>query len=128
RSDDAWRELARLRVPESRVLSQTGVELIEPDVGSVPANLLRFAIGFSSDMEDGSAAGRIHLLNAAGVELPGTLLDMPPELWDRPHRSRTVLLDPGRIKRGLQPNVQAGPPLGEGDSITLVVDAGIRDA
>lgn len=128
RSDDAWRELTRVRVSDSRAQSQTVVELIEPDVGSVPANLLRFAITFSSEMEDGSAAGSIHLLDHARVELPGTLLGMPPELWNRDHRRLTVLLEPGRIKRGLQPNVQAGPPLRDGDTITVAVDSEIRDA
>jgi hypothetical protein len=53
---------------------------------------------------------------------------MPPELWDRGRRRLTVLLEPGRIKRGLQPNVLAGPPLREGDTVTLVVESGLRDA
>ena len=40
----------------------------------------------------------------------------------------TVLLDPGRIKRGLVPNTQAGYPLTEGVTVSLVVDEGFRDA
>ncbi|RFA14974.1 hypothetical protein B7R22_07770 [Subtercola boreus] len=94
----------------------------------MPANLLRFSVTFSGAMEEGSAAGRLALLDAEGVELPGVLLGMPPELWDREHRRLTVLLEPGRIKRGLQPNVQAGPPLGEGGAVTLAVDARLRDS
>ncbi len=53
---------------------------------------------------------------------------MPPELWDWPRRRLTVLLDPGRIKRGLQPNVQAGPPLTPGLGVSFVVDSQVRDA
>jgi hypothetical protein len=53
---------------------------------------------------------------------------MPPELWDMPRRRLTVLLEPGRIKRGLVPNTELGPPLVEGTTFDLVVDAAMRDA
>jgi hypothetical protein len=125
---DDWRELARLVAPAESHAATTVVESIDPRVEEIPANLLRFAITFSAPMEEGSAAGRVHLLDAEGRELTGALFGMPPELWDRERRRLTVLLEPGRIKRGLQPNVQAGPPLREDDTVTLAVDAGIRDA
>jgi len=131
RSDDrleGWRELARVDVPGSDLLPRTIVETIDPSVQVVPANLLRFSLMFSAAMDEGSAAGRIHLLDEAGAELPGALLEMPPELWDRDRRRLTVLLEPGRIKRGLRPNVLAGAPLLSGHSVRLVVDADIRDA
>jgi hypothetical protein len=130
RQDDreSWRELARVRVPAPNVAPLTIVDAIGPAVESVPANLLRFTVTFSSEMEEGSAAGRVQLLDEAGAIIPGALLDMPPELWDRERRRLTVLLEPGRIKRGLQPNVQAGAPLREGSTVTLAVDSGIRDS
>jgi hypothetical protein len=127
RIDSAWHELARVTRPALAGPPTTRVEKIEPDVDLVPANLLRFSITFSSAMEEGSAAGRIRLLDAAGHALDGTLLEFP-ELWDRDRRRLTVLIEPGRIKRGLQPNVQAGAPLREGETVTLVVDDAIRDA
>ena len=123
-----WRELIRVTVPGPGRAPRTTVESIDPGIEVVPANLLRFAVTFSAAMEEGSAAGHIHLLDEAGAVMPGTLLEMPPELWDRDHRRLTVLLEPGRIKRGLQPHVQAGPPLREGGTVTLVVEAAVRDA
>jgi hypothetical protein len=123
-----WRELARVRVPARDRAPTTVVELIDPGVAVVPANLLRFSITFSAEMDEGSAAGHIRLLDERGADIPGALLEMPPELWDRDRRRLTVLLEPGRIKRGLQPNLQAGPPLVEGDIVTLAVDARMRDA
>ena len=39
-----------------------------------------------------------------------------------------MLLDPGRIKRGLVPNLEAGYPLVEGVPIKVLVDAEFRDA
>lgn len=123
-----WSEVARVVVPDRVVAASTRVEAIDPGVEQVPANLLRFSVTFSEPMEEGSAAGRIHLRDAAGTESAGAILDMPPELWDRERRRLTVLLEPGRIKRGLQPHVQAGPPLVEGGEVTIVVDALLRNA
>ena len=52
----------------------------------------------------------VHLGDADGRDLPHALLAMPPELWDRPRRRLTLLLEPGRIKRGLVPNAELGAP------------------
>lgn len=123
-----WSEQARVAVPASHLVSSTVVEVIDPGCERVPANLLRFSVTFSAVMEEGSAAGRIHLRDVSGADLPGTLFEMPPELWDRDRRRLTALLEPGRIKRGLQPNMQAGPPLREGMTVTVVVDQNVRDA
>jgi hypothetical protein len=126
-ASESWRELARVRITGSDAESRTFVETIDPRVETVPANLLRFSVTFSSPMDEGSAAGRIRLLDEDGAQIPGALLEMPPELWDRRRRRLTMLVEPGRIKRGLQPNVLAGAPLREGGTVTLVVDSGIRD-
>lgn len=123
----AWLELAHVRVPDADRVPRTFVEAIDPGVDTVPANLLRFSVTFSSVMEEGSAAGHIRLVDESGTSMPGTLLETP-ELWDRERRRLTVLLEPGRIKRGLQPNLQAGAPLRDGSKVTLVVDSAIRDA
>ena len=123
-----WRELARFDIPNAARTPQAVVESIDPSVDTVPANLLRFVVTFSAPMEEGSVAGNIRLVDESGAELVGALLDMPPELWDRSRRRLTVLLEPGRIKRGLQPNVQAGGPLREGGRVAVIVAAGIRDA
>ncbi|MCU1476536.1 MAG: hypothetical protein JWQ64_1229, partial [Subtercola sp.] len=125
---EAWLERAQVLVPLLPLVPSTAVASINPGGDQVPANLLRFSVTFSAVMEEGTAAGHIHLLDASGAELPGTLFEMPPELWDRERRRLTVLLEPGRIKRGLQPNVQAGPPLREGSTVTVVVDHDLRDA
>jgi len=53
---------------------------------------------------------------------------MEPELWTRARRRLTLLLDPGRIKRGLAPNEELGYPLEEGIPIVVAVDPGFPDA
>ena len=123
-----WMELCRVSVPAVELEPSTRVESIDPGGDHLPANVLRISVTFSAPMAQGGASGRFHLLAEDGGELIGTLLPMPPELWDRPRRRLTVLLEPGRIKRGLPPNVQAGPPLVPGTSVTFVVDGQLTDA
>ena len=116
-----------MAVPRASTSRTTVAQSIDPGGEWVPANLLRFSVTFSAEMEEGSASGRIHLRNSRGEDVPGALFSMTPEFWDRDRRRLTVFLEPGRIKRGLRPNLLAGPPLVESSTVTLVVDTEIRD-
>jgi hypothetical protein len=123
-----WIEVARLRRPAAGNPPTATVLAIHPSAPDVPENLLRLSVTFSAAMAEGDVTGRVHLQDADGHDIPHALLAMPPELWDRPRRRLTLLLEPGRIKRGLVPNTELGPPLAAGTEVTLVVDAGLRDA
>ncbi len=50
------------------------------------------------------------------------------ELWSDGQTRRTLLLDPGRIKQGVGPNVKIGAPLKADRSYQLVVDGRTLDA
>jgi hypothetical protein len=122
-------ETAYADVPERTALPMTGVLAIHPTADEVPLNLLRLYLTFSAPMSDGSARASVRVIRCdTGEELDGALLDMDPELWDRQRRRLTLLLDPGRIKRGVGPNIQAGYPLDEGMVISVQVDRSFRDA
>ena len=123
-----WIELARLHRPARAGAPSARVVAIRPDVEEVPENLLRLSVAFSATMEEGGAAGRVRLEGPAGAEIVHVLLPMPPELWDRVRRRLTLLLEPGRIKRGLVPNRELGAPLSALAGFDVVVDASIRDA
>ena len=100
-----------------------------PTGGSVPVNLLRLYVQFSASMSEGCAARAVTIANAAtGQPLLHALLDMTPELWDPARTRLTLFLDPGRIKRGLVPNLEAGYPLVEGRAIVITVGATFKDA
>jgi hypothetical protein len=100
-----------------------------PTGGSVPVNLLRIYVHFSAPMSEGFAARAVHISDAgSGTPLPHTLLDMTPELWDPARTRLTLLLDPGRIKRGLGPHLEEGYPLAEGRPIVITVDPSFKDA
>jgi hypothetical protein len=114
---------APLGAPSARVVA------IRPAVATVPLNLLRIYVHFSAPMSEGWAARSVRARRADTDEiLEGTFLHMEPELWDARRRRLTVFLDPGRIKRGLVPNEEAGYPLVDGIPIVVSVAAEFRDA
>ncbi|WP_332367515.1 Ig-like domain-containing protein [Spirosoma telluris] len=59
--------------------------------------------------------------------LPGVFLDLQPELWNADRTMLTLWLDPGRIKRDLQPNKRLGTPLQAGRQYQLVVSSAWPD-
>ena len=70
----------------------------------------------------------VHLIDDNGVEVILPFLELNEHLWDRRQQRITLLLDPGRIKRGLKPNEEVGNALIAGHGYTLVIDADWPDA
>jgi hypothetical protein len=105
----------------------TRVVGVHPAAARVPANLLRWYVELSAPMEPGGALPHVRLLDAAGREVPGAFLRLDEELWDPSRRRVTLLLDPGRVKRGIRTNVEEGAPLVAGRRYRLEVDAAWRD-
>jgi len=100
---------------------------IFPSSDLLPENLLRFYICFSNSMQRGQAKEQIRLLGPDGEPAQDVLYHAPVELWDRSMRHLTILLDPGRLKRGVGPNRELGPPLRAGQNYTLAVGSGMVD-
>jgi hypothetical protein len=122
------RRAQRIPIPSAPLVARAVVTGVRPSAPVLPANLLRLYLQFSRPMREGDAAGHLVLLDDSGHAVAGAWLDPGLELWDASHRRLTVLLDPGRIKRGLGPNLELGPPLVEGRRYRLRVDPGWRDA
>jgi hypothetical protein len=103
------------------------VTAIYPSAASLPVNLLRMYVHFSRRVRDGQQARAVSVsLLESGAPLEGVFLP-ELELWDREHQRLTLLLDPGRIKRGLLPHEQLGYPLVEGARVRVRID-GFVDA
>jgi hypothetical protein len=96
---------------------------VYPTRNDLPENQLKFYFHFSRPMSLGEAYKRIHLIDAAGKTVERPFLELDEELWDPAGTRLTLFLHPGRIKRGLRPREELGPPLEEGKRYTLVVDA-----
>lgn len=119
--------VAALTLPEQADAPSTRVEAIYPSDDLLPANQLKFYLHFSAPMSIGEAYARLHLYDEAGREVPRPFLRLDAELWDPSRRRMTLLLDPGRIKRGLRSNLEDGPPLKEGGRYRLAIDREWRD-
>ncbi|MCV9966725.1 hypothetical protein OIU34_33145 [Pararhizobium sp. BT-229] len=104
------------------------IAAVEPHSDRLPVNLLRFYVHFTEPMAADYVHKHITLLRADGTTVRSPFLNLARSLWDPEQKRLTVLLDPGRIKRGVGPNVEAGSPLVEGETYTLRVGAGLRDA
>lgn len=119
---------ALLRLKPSAKSAATRVSQVYPSADVLPANLLKFYIYFSGPMSRGMGHEHIRLLRSDGTVVEDPFPEIGVELWDGRQRRFTVLLDPGRIKRGIRINEEMGLPLVPGNRYRLVIDAAWPDA
>lgn len=93
---------------------------VHPSGASVPENLLRIELRFAAPQRMPFDTTRVRLIDANGATIPEALLDLA--LPNADGRRVTLLMDPGRVKTGVGPNVMAGRALHAGTVVRLVVD------
>ncbi len=106
----------------------TTINAVFPSSSVLPENTLKFYICFSAPMRKGEIYDFIKLRQVDGAEIELPFLEIEQELWSRDSTRLTLLLDPGRIKRGLKPREEMGPIFVSGKSYELVVDGAWPDA
>lgn len=116
------KQIGRLSVPLPDTADAPRVVALYPSNDTLPGNLLKIYLLFSSPMREGEALRHIYLLDERTDTIPDVFLDLQPELWNEERTALTVWLDPGRIKRGLIPNQRLGNPLKAGARYTVVVN------
>ena len=119
---------ATLTVPKPPVVATTALVQVYPTRDRLPENQLKFYLHFSAPMSRGEAYEHIRLLDEKGKAIDSPFLELGEELWDTDAKRFTLLLHPGRIKRGLQLREDFGPVLEEGKRYTLEVDGKWLDA
>ncbi|HEX2853094.1 MAG TPA: Ig-like domain-containing protein [Opitutaceae bacterium] len=115
-------------LPRESMVPTTGVVQVFPGADELPENQLKFYVQFSAPMSRGNVYEHIRVRDAAGglIELP--FLELGEELWDPSMTRLTLLIDPGRIKRGVKPLEETGPVFEAGKNYSLTIDAELRDA
>jgi hypothetical protein len=98
-----------------------------PSGAVVPANLLRIYLHFSRPMSRRRTADAVRLLDDAGGAVDQAFLDVGDGLWDPAGRRLTLLLQPGRIKRGLALHRSRGLALRPGHRYRLIVSTAAED-
>lgn len=99
-----------------------------PSQAVIPANTLRLYLHFSEPMARGQLREKVSLVTADGTQVASPFLSLEAELWDPSQTRATLLLDPGRIKQGVGPNLASGAPLQEGQSYRLIVSPEMHSA
>jgi hypothetical protein len=96
---------------------------ISPQANVLPANTLRFYLHFPRSAEAHFDRDHLWLLNEQEQVVRDPFLVLPQELWSVDGRRLTVLMEPGRIKRGLGADPSHEPALAVGRTYSLVVTA-----
>ncbi len=109
------------------IASTTRVLAMYPSATVIPSNQLKLYLVFSAPMQSGDVWPKIHLIDQDGKPSVLPFVELDQELWNRDHTRLTLLFDPGRIKRGVKPNVDMGPVLEEGKRYTLIIDREFKD-
>lgn len=125
---DHDRTKATFRISAATRAGTTKVDAIYPSTSELPQNVLRFYLHFSAPMQQGNVYRFIRILRENGEKLVLPFLELSEELWDRSGTRLTLLLDPGRIKRGLVPREEDGAILEVGKKYRLKVHADWPDA
>jgi hypothetical protein len=113
--------------PEVAAAPPTHIVAMYPSSPTLPSNQLKLYIAFSAPMQSGDIWPKVHLIDQDGKPSVLPFVELDQELWNRDHTRLTLLFDPGRIKRGVKPNVDMGPVLEEGKRYTLVIDREFKD-
>lgn len=114
--------VAVFKLPLQRIEPTTVVAQIFPSADLLPENLLKFYVHFSAPMSRGQIYDHIHLIDERGKDIELPFLEIDEELWDPSMKRLTLFIDPGRIKRGVQPLEEVGPALEQGKRFTLAID------
>jgi hypothetical protein len=96
---------------------------ISPQANVLPANALRFYVHFPRSGEAHFDRDQLWLLNEEEQVVRDPFLVLSQELWSVDGRRLTVLMEPGRIKRGLGAGPAHEPALVVGRSYSLVLTA-----
>ena len=117
-------DIPPLSIPADR----TAVESVYPTGEELPANLLKFYVYFSRSMrETADIFDHIHIVDqtlSRQVEEPWRRQQM----WSDDGKRLTLLIHPGRIKKGVNLRQELGPVLRPDHRYTLVIDADLLDA
>lgn len=114
-------------IPENPAGNAPCVTAIYPSADTLPENLLKIYLHFDQPMREGVSGKYVKLIKNQRDTIEGAFLDLQPELWNPGRTVLTLWLDPGRIKRDLQPNKRLGAPMQPGTRYLVSVSQAWTD-
>lgn len=118
---------SRLTIPTIPAKPRAAVAAVYPSAEALPENLLKFYLHFTHPMSRGDVYRHITLLDERELPVELPFLEIGEELWDPEQRRLTLLIDPGRIKRGVKPLEDIGPAMVKGKRYTLHISQDWQD-
>lgn len=97
------------------------VSEVYPTDSQLPANLLRFYIYFSRPMTGDATLLETRMEDAMGIPIEGVFFSNRFALWSPDRKRLTLLLDPGRVKTGLESHEALGRAFEVGESYALTI-------
>ncbi|MDW3192462.1 MAG: hypothetical protein R8G66_08855 [Cytophagales bacterium] len=101
---------------------------IYPLADVLPANLLRMYVYFNQPMGLTNPHDHVWLINEAGERINTPFVEITEGLWNANRTRLTLFFHPGRVKRGVGPNLTMGAVLEPGNSYQLSFDPEWKDA
>ena len=95
---------------------------VYPTTDSLPENLLRLYVQFSQSMKAVNNLENIKLVGEKGEVIEGAIFNNVYELWDNEQKQLTLILDPARVKTGLQANQTFGRALEPNKHFQLIIE------
>ncbi len=123
----ADKKISSITIPFADENDAPKVITVYPLQDTLPENLLKMYIQFSKPMKEGLSAENVLLIKNNKDTLRDVFLNLQPELWNEDRTVLTIWLDPGRIKRDLQPNLKLGNPLQKNEKYELIISQNWRN-
>ncbi|TLV04007.1 hypothetical protein [Dyadobacter luticola] len=121
------KSIAQFSIPQPDASDAPKLTAIFPTQDTVPENLLKVYLQFSQPMREGRSAQHVALLDDQADTVKNAFLDLQPELWNEDRTQLTLWLDPGRIKRDLQPNKKLGAPMLKNRKYSIIISQHWKD-
>jgi len=95
---------------------------IYPTAAVLPENVLRFYVYFPERMQPAEIWQHVSIHDSRGERMGDVFLEGNFDLWSPDGRRLTLLVNPGRVKTGLEAHAEFGRAFTPGESYTLSVD------
>lgn len=116
-----------IQIPVAESDVEPEVLAVFPSQDTLPENLLKIYIKFSSPMQEDQSMNHLSLIRNESDTVSSAFLPLQQELWNKERTILTVWLHPGRIKRELQPNKNLGNPLQAGGFYHIIISQQWKD-
>ncbi len=115
-------------VPKLGPLSGEAIAAIYPTSDTVPANWLRLYVYFEQSMGLDNPHDHVWLQDEGGQVISTPFVEITEGLWNARRTRLTLFFHPGRVKRGVGPNMTMGTVLQPGKNYQLTFDPEWKDA